>query len=60
VIDAYQRDLDVVVAADCVGSYDREHHDVTLRYLAKGLATVLSNDAIVARLGPLRALGDND
>jgi nicotinamidase-related amidase len=32
-IDAYQRDWDVVLAADCVDSYDREHHDVSLRYM---------------------------
>ena len=53
VIDAYQRDMDVVVATDCVGSYDREHHEVTLRYLGSGVAELLSNDAIVARLSPL-------
>jgi nicotinamidase-related amidase len=27
-IDAYQRDWEVVVAADCVDSYDRQQHDV--------------------------------
>ena len=32
-IDAYQRDYDVIVAAECVASSDIEHHDVTLRYL---------------------------
>jgi len=29
VIDAYQRDFDVVVASDCIASYDDQHHEVT-------------------------------
>jgi len=31
VIDAYQRDFDVVVASDCIASYDDQHHEVTRR-----------------------------
>jgi isochorismate hydrolase len=31
-IDAYRRDWKVVLAADCVDSYDREHHEISLRY----------------------------
>ncbi|MGE5530288.1 MAG: cysteine hydrolase family protein, partial [Patescibacteria group bacterium] len=38
VIDAYQRDYLVIVADDCVASYDQEHHDVTKRYLDGRLA----------------------
>jgi len=49
-IDAYQRDWPVVVAADCVDSYDREHHEVSVRYLKGGIASVLSNSEIVALL----------
>jgi nicotinamidase-related amidase len=30
-IDAYQRDWAVILASDCIASYDREHHDITLR-----------------------------
>jgi len=41
-IDAYQRDYRVVVAAECVASYDEEHHQVTLRYL-RGMAQALNN-----------------
>src|SRR5690606_591882 len=37
-IDAYQRDFDVIVAVECVASYDAEHHRVTLRYLEGGIA----------------------
>lgn len=40
-IDAYQRDYDVIVAAECVASSDPEHHDVTLRYLNGNIARVL-------------------
>jgi nicotinamidase-related amidase len=53
VIDAYQRDYDVVVASDCIGSYDAEHHDVTIRYLGGKLARLASNSAIIGQLhGP--------
>ena len=40
-VDAYQRDHEVVVAADCVASTDPEHHDVTLRYLDGNICRVL-------------------
>jgi nicotinamidase-related amidase len=42
-IDAYQRDWEVVVASDCVGSYDSEHHDISLRYMSGKIAAVMSN-----------------
>jgi nicotinamidase-related amidase len=45
-IDAYQRDLDVVLAAECVDSYDREHHDISLRYMKGKIASVMNNDKI--------------
>lgn len=40
-VDAYQRDYEVIVAADCVASNDPEHHDVTLRYLDGKIGRVL-------------------
>ena len=49
-IDAYQRDLDVVLAADCVDSYDQEHHDISLRYMKGKIASVMNNDKIRAML----------
>jgi maleamate amidohydrolase len=49
-IDAYQRDWVVILASDCIDSYDREHHDVTLRYLKDKIATVLTNEEIQAEL----------
>ncbi|HEY6256340.1 MAG TPA: cysteine hydrolase [Xanthobacteraceae bacterium] len=51
-IDAYQRDWDVVLAADCVDSYDRQHHQVSLRYMKGKIAAVMSNDEIRRMLAP--------
>jgi maleamate amidohydrolase len=45
-IDAYQRDWKVIIAADCVDSYDREHHDISLRYLHDKIAPVMTNEEI--------------
>jgi nicotinamidase-related amidase len=55
-IDAYQRDWEVILASDCIDSYDREHHEVSLRYMKDKLATVTNNAEIVSalrRAGPL-------
>lgn len=41
-IDAYQHDYPVYVITDCVGSYDLEHHEVTLRYIDGKIGTVLA------------------
>ena len=49
-IDAYQRDWRVVLAADCIGSYDREHHEVSLRYMKGKIAEVTGNGEIRAAL----------
>lgn len=46
-IDAYQRDLEVVIAQDCVSSPDEEHHEVTLRYLGKEIASVIPLDTLI-------------
>lgn len=48
-IDAYQRDWPVV-ALDCVDSYDKEHHEISLKYLAGKIATVMTNEEIRASL----------
>jgi nicotinamidase-related amidase len=45
-IDAYQRDLRVVLASDCVDSYDREHHDVSLKYMQSKIADLMNNKEI--------------
>jgi len=41
-IDAYQHDYPVFVISDCVGSYDLEHHEVSLRYIDGKIGTVLT------------------
>jgi nicotinamidase-related amidase len=45
-IDAYQRDWPVVVALDCVDSYDKEHHEISLKYMAGGIASIMTNEQI--------------
>jgi nicotinamidase-related amidase len=46
VIDAYQRDYEVVLALDCTDSYDEEHHRVSLRYLTGGMSNAKTNQDI--------------
>jgi len=46
-IDAFQRDIEVIVAKDCVGSWNSLHHDISLEYFEKNMCVrVLSNDEI--------------
>ena len=49
-IDAYQRDWKIVVAEECVDSYDREHHDISMRYMKDKIATVMTNQEICSAL----------
>lgn len=51
-IDAYQRDWPVILASDCIDSYDRDHHEVTLRYMKDKMAAVLTNREIEAAIIP--------
>lgn len=50
VIDAYQRDYEVVVATECIASYDEAHHEMTKRYLDGAIAQLLPNREIVRML----------
>jgi isochorismate hydrolase len=50
VIDAYQRDYDVFPARDCIASYDREHHDVSWRYMDGKLGRGMTTKELVALL----------
>jgi nicotinamidase-related amidase len=50
-IDAFQRDLDVLIAGDCVYSYDPEHHEITRRYLDGHIAPFMTNQQIIELLG---------
>ncbi len=49
-IDAYQRDWPVVLAVECIDSYDQEHHEISLRYMKDKLAAVMSNEEIRSAL----------
>ena len=49
-LDAYQRDYDVIIARDCVDTYDAAHERVTLAYLARYVARVLSNEELFSLL----------
>lgn len=42
-IDEYQRDWKVMVALDCVDSHDREHHDISVKYMKDRIASVMTN-----------------
>jgi nicotinamidase-related amidase len=50
VIDAYERDYEVVVATECIASYDEAHHDITKHYLDGGIAQLLPNREIIRML----------
>jgi nicotinamidase-related amidase len=49
-IDAYQRDWNVILASDCIDSYDRDHHEVSLRYMKDKMATGMANPDILLAL----------
>jgi len=49
-IDAYQRDWPVILALDCIDSYDKEHHEVSLRYMQGKIARVMTNARIARAL----------
>ncbi|WP_245304235.1 cysteine hydrolase family protein [Hoeflea olei] len=49
-IDAYQRDMRVILSAEATGSYDEDHARVSLRYMDGKIARVLDTDAIRAAI----------
>jgi nicotinamidase-related amidase len=53
-IDAYQRDWPVILAEDCIDSYDREHHEISLRYMKDKVAALMSNEEIRSALNQNR------
>ena len=50
VIDAYQRDYEVVLATECIASYDEAHHEMTKQYLEGAIAQLLPNNKILKML----------
>ena len=47
VVDAYQRDYDIIVASECTASNDEEHHEITKRYFNDRIARFLTNAEIL-------------
>ena len=45
-IDAYQRDLRVILAVDCIDSYDRRHHEISIEYMKDKIAEIMTNQEI--------------
>ena len=45
-IDAYQRDRRVILAIDCIDSYDRQHHETSIQYMKAKIAEIMSNSDI--------------
>jgi nicotinamidase-related amidase len=45
-IDAYQRDWPVVLASDCIDSYDAEHHVISMQYMKDKIAALMTNDEL--------------
>jgi len=46
-IDAYQNDYEVIIAKECVNSWDKKHHEITLEYLKGSMGMlILSNNQI--------------
>jgi len=46
VVDAYQRDYEIILARECIESYDAEHHDVSWRYMDGKLGIAMTNEQI--------------
>jgi nicotinamidase-related amidase len=49
-IDAYQRDIEVILAIDCIDSYDEDFHKDSLRYLSGYIAEILDNKNVIYRI----------
>jgi nicotinamidase-related amidase len=45
-IDAYQRDYEVILAIDCIASYDEQHHRVSVNYLTRAISQGATNREI--------------
>jgi maleamate amidohydrolase len=50
-IDAYQRDLPVTIVRECVASKDVRHHEITMDYLDRGIATLVTLGQIQEQFG---------
>ena len=55
-IDAYQRDLTVILASQCLGSYDRAHGEMSMTYMHNKIAVAMTNSELLANLQDERQL----
>ena len=46
-IDAYQRDMWVLLASDCLASHDPEHGRISMAYMDRNIARAVTNDQIL-------------
>ncbi len=46
VIDAYQRDYEIIIALDCIDSWDDTHQKITLEYLSGKISTLMKNNEL--------------
>ncbi len=51
VVDAYQRDFEVILATDCIDSYDDEYHKVSLQYLTEVISKPKTNKDLFKLIG---------
>lgn len=49
-IDAYQRDLQVILALDCVDAHDQEQHDNSIKYLQYSVSVGKTNQEIIEQI----------
>lgn len=49
-IDAYQHDFEVILAKDCLGSWDQDHHEITLKYLEKSTGMQILDNKEIAKI----------
>jgi nicotinamidase-related amidase len=49
-IDAYQRDLNVIIPREAVGSYDKEHGNISLRYMDGKIASIVPIATVMSYL----------
>lgn len=46
-IDAYQRDMRILLASDCIASHDPEHGRISMAYMDGKIGTAVTNDQII-------------
>ena len=50
-IDAYQRDMRIQLASECIASHDPEHGRISMAYMDRNIAVAMTNEQIAEGLG---------